>query len=128
MSRMQRITTMRTKQRSPFEALEIIRLGRAEWRVSDAANPELLLGFIERQRADLFEVVWMSDPMRWGYAPSFESALVAFGDSVRFAGEILPKRARLASRRANSSRAAAFAPVKRHRATWLAQSDRSGAA
>jgi hypothetical protein len=110
---------MSSRLRTPFDTLEVVRLGRTEWRVADAATPENLLGFIERQRADRFEVVWMSDPMRWGYAPSFESALVAFGDSVRFAGEVTAKRA--------SARAAA--PERRsqltrqvlhtHRATWI---------
>lgn len=70
----------------------------------------------------------MSDPMRWGYAPSFEAALVAFGDSVRFAGEILPQRARQSTRTGVAGRLVACAPSRRHRSTWRAQDSESGAA
>jgi hypothetical protein len=84
---------MKSARRQPFDGLDVVRLSRTDWRVSKRAEPEQLLGYIERQRGDRYEVLWMTDPMRWGYAPSFEDALVAFGDSARFTGEILAERA-----------------------------------
>jgi hypothetical protein len=63
-----------------------------DWRASATGEPDQLLGYIERQRGDRYEVLWMTDPMRWGYAGSFEEALAAFGDSSRFNGEIVEER------------------------------------
>jgi hypothetical protein len=120
---------MRSKQRASFPSLEVVKLGRTEWRISDAAEPMRLLGFIERQRAGRFEVVWMSDPMRWGYADSFDAALLAFGDSARFTGEIAANRTLDADR----DRASALFGSRRriaavHRATWIKRTGRSSIA
>lgn len=104
---------MKSTQRTEFDSLEVVRLGRTEWRISPAVDPGQVLGYIERQRAGRFEVVWMTDPMRWGYTETFDAALVAFGDSVRFAGEVFPQRATVESR---PSRVLG-APV--HRGTWV---------
>jgi hypothetical protein len=94
------------------DRVELVRLGRTEWRVNDALEPNRLLGYIERERSDRYEIVWMTDPMRWGYATSFEDALVAFGDSLRFTGEIFERRARVVGRRR-----APVAPARR--STWI---------
>jgi hypothetical protein len=80
---------------SEFGALSVVRLGKTDWRISSGSNPNDLLGYIERQRSGRFEVTWMTDPMRWGYASSFDEALLAFGDSVRFTGEVLDNRAQV---------------------------------
>jgi hypothetical protein len=105
-----------------LDGLTIVRLGKTDWRISSAGNAEELLGYIERQRGGRFEVVWMTDPMRWGYAASFDEALLAFSDSVRFTGEVLDNRDRVAS----SRRASVFAPTRR--TTWLKSSGRSSVA
>jgi hypothetical protein len=81
-------------QRTAHATLAIVRLGRTEWRISEASDGGRLLGFIERQRRDRFEVLWMSEPNRWGYTDTFDSAVAAFADPDAFAGEVLPERAR----------------------------------
>jgi hypothetical protein len=84
---------VRPTEPTPFEHLVVVPLSRNEWRVSDAADAGALLGFIERQTNGRFEIVWMTDPMRWGYARTFDEAVTAFGDSTRFTGEIFLERA-----------------------------------
>ena len=69
---------MKSRHVGSFAGLEVVRLSRTDWRVSERNVPEQLLGYIERQRADRYEVLWMTDPMHWGYAGSFEEALAAF--------------------------------------------------
>jgi hypothetical protein len=77
-------------KKSASDEIVLVRLGKADWRIS---NPEGdLLGYVERQHADRYEVVWMTDPLRWGYADSFDAAIAAFGESVRFTGETADKR------------------------------------
>ena len=110
---------MKVAHSQVVSGLTVVRLGRTDWRVTSDASPNEVLGFIERQRSGRFEVVWMTDPMRWGYAASFDEALLAFGDSVRFTGEILDARARVVGR----TRPATFAPV--HRTTWVKRNGRS---
>lgn len=121
---------MKLVQRTPFASLAIVRLGRAEWRVSDAAGDGQLLGYIERLRADRFELVWMSDPIRWGYTDTFDAALSAFADGDRFVGEIFPTRAPLEGRgtRRRVARVALSGDLARHRNTWVGRVDRSGVA
>jgi hypothetical protein len=111
---------MKAQQPQSVGAIELVRLGRTEWRVSDASDPARLLGYIERQRGDRFEVVWMTDPMRWGYAASFDDAVVAFADSLRFIGEVFEQRAPVVGRATSRSRA--------RRATWLKASGHSSVA
>lgn len=118
---------MKPRKRTEFESLDVVRLARGEWRVSDAADPDILLGFIERQAAGRFEVVWMTDPMRWGYADSFDAALVAFGDSVRFSGEVLPQRAR-AVERGTDMFGLARGTARPRRSTWVKSGDHSSVA
>lgn len=104
---------MKTAHRSTnTTGVELVRLGRTEWRVNDANDPDRLLGYIERQRSDRFEIMWMTDPIRWGYATTFAEALVAFGDSVRFTGEVFDDRASVIGRTKS-----ALSPV--HRSTWI---------
>jgi hypothetical protein len=102
--------------------LSIVRLGKTDWRISSQADGDELLGYIERQRSGRFEVVWMTDPMRWGYAESFDDALLAFGDSVRFTGEIFDRRARVPGGQHTS----VFAPAKR--TSWIKRNGRSSVA
>jgi hypothetical protein len=52
--------------------LDVVRLSRTDWRVSRAGTPVQVLGYIERQRVDRYEIVWMTDPTRRGYATSFD--------------------------------------------------------
>jgi hypothetical protein len=102
---------MKAPHHTSYDGLEIVRLGRAEWRVNDSTESGRLLGYIERQNAGRYEVMWMTDPMRWGYAASFDEALVAFGDSLRFSGEVFDERAESADRASTASRL--------RRSTWL---------
>jgi hypothetical protein len=103
-----------------YESLSVVRLGKTDWRVSDASQPDRLLGFIEFQRPGRFEVTWMSDPVRWGYTDSFDEALVGFADSSRFIGEVFPERA------ATVVGTAPGRPV--HRSTWLKRGRATSAA
>jgi hypothetical protein len=107
---------------SEFGLLTVVRLGKTDWRVSSGSNPDDLLGYIERQRSGRFEVTWMTDPMRWGYAASFDEALVAFGDSVRFTGEILDNRAQVVGVQRDS----VFHPARR--SSWVKSNGRSSVA
>jgi hypothetical protein len=100
--------------RHQHDGVEIVRLGRSDWRVNDATDASLLLGYIERQRSGRYEVMWMTDPMRWGYASSFEDALGAFGEGLRFAGEVFDRRAQ-AERPTHGRRAV-------RRSTWIKSS------
>ena len=76
--------------------LEVTRIGKRDWRVSDTrrevGDSTRLLGFVERIRRDRFEVLWMTEPLRWAYLPSMSEAIEAFGDSLRFTGEQIPER------------------------------------
>ncbi|HEY5229697.1 MAG TPA: hypothetical protein VIJ11_02245, partial [Galbitalea sp.] len=45
-----------------------------------------LLGFIERLWPDRYEILWLTEPPRWGYVGSLKLALAAFDDTVAFAG------------------------------------------
>ncbi len=80
------------------EGLEIVRLGRAEWRISDARvdgpGSARLLGYVERLLRHRYEVVWMTDPIRWGYVETFDEAIAAFVDSSRFGGITATERDR----------------------------------
>lgn len=122
------MTGMRAKQRTPFESIDVRRLGRSEWRIADAADPDHILGFIERQGHDRFEIVLMSDPVRWAYAESFESALIAFGDGGRFGGELLAQRATSPDREARShpARVRRSSHIPRRRSSWIDQGRESG--
>ena len=84
---------MKSIKRTPYPTLEVVRLGRSEWRVSAASERGLLLGYVERLRADRFEVLWMSDPIRWGYTSTFDDAMAAFAGTGAFVGEVFPARA-----------------------------------
>jgi hypothetical protein len=98
-------------QHPSYDGIQIVRLGRAEWRINDAADADRLLGFIERQQSGRFEVMWMTDPMRWGYTSSFDDAVVAFSDSVRFAGDIFEQRAEFTGRASGAGHS--------RRTTWI---------
>lgn len=70
--------------------LEVVRLGRTDWRVSDSriesADPSRLVGFIEKLSNSRFELVWMTYPVRWGYAHTLSAALGGMAEGARFAG------------------------------------------
>ena len=78
--------------------LEIVRVGRAEWRISDTRvdsfDSARLLGYVERLLRNRYELVWMTDPMRWGYVETFAEAIAGFEDSARFGGHISAERDR----------------------------------
>jgi hypothetical protein len=114
--------TLKAALVNEFGTLSIVRLGKADWRISSGSNPDVLLGYIERQRSGRFEVTWMTDPMRWGYAASFDEALLAFGESVRFTGEILDQRAPVVG----VQREPVFHAARR--TTWLKPNGRSSVA
>jgi hypothetical protein len=85
--------TVKSQGQTALSDIDVVRLSRTDWRVSHSGAPERVLGYVERQRANRFEIVWMTDPMRWGYTTTFDDALMAFGDASRFTGEILDERA-----------------------------------
>jgi hypothetical protein len=89
--------------------LKVVQLDRENWRISDArvevADNSGLLGFIERISSRRYEILWMTDPLRWAYEGSFDAAVRGFFESVRFGGTVLAERERWEiPRSANSSR------------------------
>jgi hypothetical protein len=76
--------------------LEVLRLDRKDWRISDArvekSEPRRLLGYIERLRRDRYEILWLTEPVGWAYATSFDLALAAFAHRDQFAGTVSPQR------------------------------------
>jgi hypothetical protein len=73
-----------------FAHLEVVRLGRHDWRVSDntleQGDPARLLGFIERLKRGYFEVLWISDPPEWAYTVSLATAVAALAGADSFVG------------------------------------------
>jgi hypothetical protein len=117
-----------TIQPTPYPELEVVRLGRSEWRICDSSDPSRVLGYIERQRHDRFEIVWMADPMRWGYTATLEDALLAFGDSARFAGEVFTQRVEQVERRHRGRTESSSRVQLPRRSTWLESSGHSSIA
>jgi hypothetical protein len=76
--------------------LEVVRLGRREWRVSDLrvapGDSTRLLGYVERVSPRRYEVMWMGDPMKWGYVDSLAGALVGIAEVGRFTGTHVARR------------------------------------
>jgi hypothetical protein len=73
-----------------FAHLEVVRLGRHDWRVSDSTldrdDPARLLGFIERLKRGHFGVLWISDPPKWAYTVSLTTAVAALAGADSFVG------------------------------------------
>jgi hypothetical protein len=93
--------TANAEERAPessTDRLEVIRLSWSEWRISDSrlpdSDPDRLLGYVERLSRRRYEVVWMTDPMRWGYAESLAAALAGLANGERFSGTTLAERDR----------------------------------
>lgn len=76
--------------------LEVIRLDRSSWRISDSSidehDPRRLIGYVERVAANRYEVLWLTDPVAWAYVASFDDALAAMADRNNFLGTIEPQR------------------------------------
>ena len=76
--------------------LEVIRLDRTGWRISDSSidegSSDRLLGYIERLKSDRFEVLWLAAPIGWAYVASFELALAAVADRLHFSGIVEVER------------------------------------
>lgn len=85
--------------RASVAVLEVIRLNRTDWRISDTASdlddPRRLLGYVERLARDQYEVLWIAPPLGWSYVSSFGRALAALADRTRFDGPIIARRAPL---------------------------------
>jgi hypothetical protein len=76
--------------------LEVLHIGKTEWRVSDSrrdvGSHGRILGFIERLGRDRFEILWMTEPPRWAYVDSLVEALAALTLDVGFTGpEVLER-------------------------------------
>jgi hypothetical protein len=93
---------------SAAEWLEVIRTGRSDWRVSDSrlasGDPERIVGFVERLDRLRYEVLWMTDPMRWAYVESLAAAVAAIRDRVEFVGPQLLQRQERHPRRGGPNR------------------------
>ena len=85
-----------SNSRAPVATLEVVRLNRVEWRVSDTeradGDPLRLLGYVERLAREEYELLWLVPLMGWSYVGSLGSALVALADRSRFDGEIVARR------------------------------------
>lgn len=93
--------------------LEVIRLDRTGWRISnssiDEGGPGRLLGYIERLERERYEVLWLAAPISWAYVVSFELALAAVADRPQFSGIVEPER----DPAARAGSIALFHPVRR---------------
>ena len=93
--------------------LEVIRLDRTGWRISNSfineGVPGRLLGYIERLDRDRYEVLWIAAPISWAYVNSFELALAAVADRLQFSGIVEPER----DPAARAGSIALFHPVRR---------------
>ena len=93
--------------------IEVIRLDRTAWRVSnsfiDEGDPDRLLGYIERLESGRYEVLWLAAPISWAYVDSFGLALAAVADRSHFNGIVEPERD--PATRAGTT--ALFRPVRR---------------
>ena len=93
--------------------LEVIRLNRTGWRVSnsciDEGDPGRVLGYVERLGSDRYEVLWLAAPISWAHVGSFEVALAAVADRPHFSGTMEPERD--PATRAGST--ALFRPLRR---------------
>lgn len=119
---------MTSIQHNPYPELEVVRLGRGEWRICEASDPSRVLGYIERQRHDRFEIVWMADPMRWGYTATLDDALLAFGDNARFAGEVFTQRVEQVARGGRTRTELSPRVQLPRRSTWIDSSGNSSVA
>jgi hypothetical protein len=72
------------------EWLEVVRTGKTDWRVSDSrrnsGDPERVVGFVERMGRARFEILWMTNPLRWGYVGSLRDAMAALLNPDEFEG------------------------------------------
>jgi hypothetical protein len=88
---------MRGRAHAP-DWLELFRLTRTDWRVSDSrldpSDPQRLLGYIERLGPKRYEVLWLAEPVGWGYVTSLKLATAAFADISQFGGVVEPRRLR----------------------------------
>ena len=95
--------------------LEVIRLDRTNWRISnsfiDEGDSGRLLGYIERLERDRYEVLWLAAPISWAYVNSFELALAAVADRLQFGSILEPER----DPAARSVSIALFDPVRRRK-------------
>jgi hypothetical protein len=70
--------------------LAVIRVGRKEWRISDsridASVSGHLIGFVEKLPTGRFELVWITEPIRWGYSDTFAEAVAGMADRTAFVG------------------------------------------
>ena len=81
---------------STTDGIEVIRLNRTSWRISDSSieegDSDRLLGYIGRLESDRYEVLWLAAPISWAYVGSFELALTSVTDRPHFSGIIEPER------------------------------------
>jgi hypothetical protein len=78
------------------EWLEVVRLGKCDWRVSDSrvdkADGARLLGYIEQIGRFHYELLRITDPLRWAYVESLAAATAAFIDNTTFRNETFAER------------------------------------
>jgi hypothetical protein len=78
------------------EWLEVVRLGKFDWRVSDSridqADGSRRLGYIEQIGSFHYELLWITVPLRWAYVESFAAAVGSFANSTTFPAEMLAER------------------------------------
>lgn len=90
------VPTGTNEQSKDDSDLEVLRLARKEWRVSDTrfkdGEPDRLLGFIERLSRFHYEVQWVGHTPGWAYMRSFDLALAALASRGEFDGTILSGR------------------------------------
>jgi hypothetical protein len=87
------------KRRTEYpEWLEVVRLDRTDWRVSDLRAPigdsARLLGYVEKLSPRRYEVVWMGEQVKWGYVDSLSGALAGIAEAGRFTGTVAARRDR----------------------------------
>lgn len=86
----------RIAEASASLALEVDRLERGTWRVSDPEIDEYdsrrIVGYIERLSLHHFEVMWLAPPISWAYLGTFKLALAAISDRAVYGGVVYDVR------------------------------------
>jgi len=113
------VTRAMSRHRGTPIWLEVVRLSRTDWRISDsrinAGESGRVLGYAEKLHHDRFEVVWITEPVRWAYTVRLHDALHGFTEGARFTG------ATQLTRDDSFGRPAPRVPHRVHRRTVSAQ-------
>jgi len=102
-------------------SVDITQVSKTDWRVSNSADQ--VLGYVEQLSSHRYEVMWLTEPLRWGYTSTFPDAIAAVAGADESVAEIWPERdeeSQVADHRYDSASVTPppLAVRAHHRATW----------